>query len=105
MSGIVPHRVVVPLVDACSSGQFSKMQSCVTDLMCRGYPATETLKTLSTLLLPSPSLRDVDKATVSITIAQASKFLVDGADEELQVMNVAAGVVRAFQESRKAEGQ
>ena len=63
----------------------------------------EVLKTLSTLLLKEPSLRDVDKADVSIALAGAGKNLADGADEELQVMDVAAKLVRAFRDSKAAQ--
>ena len=43
-------------------------------------------------------LGDSNKADVSIAIGNATKNLVDGADEELQIVNVAMGVVRAFGE-------
>ena len=95
MSGIVPASVVVPLITECQTGQFKKMQDCVSDLMCRGYPAAELLKTLGKLVMDG-DLADIHKAEVSISIANAAKSLIDGADEELQILNVSAGVVRAY---------
>ncbi|GMI22083.1 hypothetical protein TeGR_g6249 [Tetraparma gracilis] len=103
MSGIVPAKVLGPVVAACKTGTFEPMQAAVTDMMVSGYPAAEVLKTLSALVLKEPSLRDVDKADVSIALAGAGKNLADGADEELQVMDVAAKLVRAFRDSKAAQ--
>jgi replication factor C subunit 2/4 len=98
MSGVVPNKAVSPLLEACQQGAAKTVSDAVKNIMCEGYPAQEVFKTLSRLVLADERLGDSNKADVSIAIGNATKNLVDGADEELQIVNVAMGVVRAFGE-------
>lgn len=77
----------------------------VTDMIAEGYPAQQVLLQLQALLVPgavtgaaaapdddTAALSDTQRAKMCELLAAADKDLVDGADEFLQLLNVAGGM-------------
>lgn len=82
----------------------------VTDMIAEGYPAQQVLLQLQALIVPggvagaavappdddTAALSDTQRAKVCELLAAADKDLVDGADEFLQLLNVAGGAQAAL---------
>lgn len=90
VSGAVPESAVAGLLEAARSGFFDSIQQAVTDLIAEGYPAQEILLQLQAAMLEDASLVDSAKGKVLAKLAEADKKLVDGADEFLQLLDVAS---------------
>ncbi|CAI7841827.1 unnamed protein product, partial [Closterium sp. NIES-54] len=95
VSGVVPASVVTSLLEACRGGAFEAVQSAVTAAVADGYPAAQILSQLFDAATAADDLTDEQKARICATIAAADKNLVDGADEWLQLLDVASSTLRA----------
>ncbi len=68
----------------------------VTDAIAEGFAAQQLLIQLQACLLADASISDLRKAGASEVLAGADKCLVDGADEMLQLLNVASQVQKVL---------
>jgi replication factor C subunit 2/4 len=72
----------------------------VTDIIAEGYPAQQVLLQLQAAVVPgaagvAPSnvpMSDKQRAGVCELLAESDKDLIDGADEFLQLLNIAGSV-------------
>ena len=96
MSEKVPESVILPLMTSIKSGAFGNMEKAVEDVVSEGFSAMEILKTLSNAVIKDEELDDVSKAQISVKIGQVNKTLIDGADEMLQILDIAALCLRCF---------
>lgn len=64
----------------------------VTDAICAGYAAQQLLLQLQGVLLLDSSIPDLRKSSSARVLAVSDKCLVDGADEMLQLLDVACQV-------------
>ncbi|KAH7428265.1 hypothetical protein KP509_10G083800 [Ceratopteris richardii] len=96
VSGVIDQSVVCCLLEACKTGFFDQAQKAVTDIIDEGYPVSQILSQMYDLVVANEDLSDLQKAQVCERIAQADKCLIDGADEYLQILDVASGAMRAF---------
>ncbi|CAN6476132.1 unnamed protein product [Victoria cruziana] len=96
VSGVVPQQVVQSLYKACKSGQFELANKEVENITAEGYPVSQTLSQLFDLIVEAEDVSDEQKAKICQRIAEADKCLIDGADEYLQLMDVASNAMRAF---------
>lgn len=96
VSGQIPPEVVERLLAACKSPRFQDVQREVTDAVAEGFAAQQLLLQLQAALLADRSMSDLTKAGAAEVMAVADKCLVDGADEMLQLMNVACQVQKVI---------
>ncbi|KAG1677350.1 hypothetical protein FOA52_010729 [Chlamydomonas sp. UWO 241] len=96
VSGQVPGDVVGRLLAACKSPRFQDVQREVTNAVAEGFAAQQLLLQLQAALFSDASLSDMHKAGASQAMAVADKCLVDGADETLQLLNVATTVQKVL---------
>lgn len=69
----------------------------MTDIIAEGYPAQQVLLQLQAAVVPGAAgvasaheeLSDKQRAEICELLAEADKDLIDGADEYLQLLNVA----------------
>lgn len=90
VAGAVPKEEARRLLVACRSGIFSEIQSSVDDLIASGYPAQELLLRFQEVVLSDPDLSESVRGRILVRLAEADKDLIDGADESLQIMAMAA---------------
>jgi replication factor C subunit 2/4 len=72
----------------------------VTDFIAEGYPAQQVLLQLQAAVVPgaagvapsSVAMSDKQRAGVCELLAESDKALIDGADEFLQLLNIAGSV-------------
>lgn len=97
VAGVIPPGAVAALLAACRSGSFPAVQSAVDALVKEGYPALQVLGQLLDGIVEDDSVPDAAKAAVAMRAAAADRRLADGADEALQLLDVAAAAARALQ--------
>eukprot|EP00889_Picochlorum_renovo_P008684 jgi/Picre1/35714/NNA_003174.t1 len=71
---------------------FQKVQQAVEDVIADGYPAQEILKKIQNLVLDDGSMPESTRGQILVKLAEADKDLVDGSDEHLQLLAVAAHI-------------
>lgn len=96
ISGVVPDKALDNLLNNCAkqTGSFSTARSASQGILAAGYPITIVLERLSEAIIKDESLSGAQKAAISERIASAEKKLYDGADEELQLVDVAETILR-----------
>lgn len=96
VSGVVPQEVVEALLVACRSGNFDVANKEVNNIIAEGYPVSQMLSQLLELVVEADDISDEQKARICKKLAEADKCLVDGADEYLQLLDVASNTMRAL---------
>ncbi|PNH07482.1 putative replication factor C subunit 4 [Tetrabaena socialis] len=103
VSGQVPPEVITGLAAACKApghGRFNVLQRFVQNMIAEGYAAQQVLSQLQAVLLAesvaAPADSDLPLAAALEALAAADYSLTVGADETLQLLNVAAQVHTAY---------
>ncbi|KAL8485670.1 hypothetical protein ACS0TY_027814 [Phlomoides rotata] len=96
VSGVIPEDVVHALFSACKSGDFDIADKEVKNVIAEGYPASQMLTQLFDIIVESDDISDEQKARICKKIGEADKRLIDGADEYLQLLDVASNTMRAL---------
>eukprot|EP00798_Chlamydomonas_sp_ICE-L_P020071 gene20072-26788_t len=104
VSGQVPEETIARLLSVCRGPRFQEMQKEVQNIIADGYAVQQVLIQLQNLLLDEQAcnaagasdVTDLQKAIMFEILAASDKCLVDGADETLQLLNVASQVQKAL---------
>ncbi|KAL2497185.1 Replication factor C subunit 4 [Abeliophyllum distichum] len=96
VSGVIPAEVVQALFSACKSGNFDLADKKVSNLIAEGYPVSQMLSQLYDVVVEADDMSDEQKARICKKFAEADKCLIDGADEYLQLLDVASNTMRAL---------
>ncbi|OIV96649.1 hypothetical protein TanjilG_09191 [Lupinus angustifolius] len=102
VSGVVPSEVVEALLAACKSGNFDLANKEVNNFIAEGYPVSQMLNQLIDIIVDKDDISDEQKARICKKLGEVDKRLVDGADEYLQLLDVASNTMQAFAD--KPEG-
>ncbi|MCD9641352.1 Subunit of heteropentameric Replication factor C (RF-C) [Datura stramonium] len=96
VSGVIPNEVVQAIFSACRSGNFDLANKEVNNVIAEGYPVSQMLSQLYDIVIDADDISDEQKARICKKFAEADKCLVDGADEYLQLLNVASSTMQAL---------
>ncbi|KAK7835236.1 replication factor c subunit 4 [Quercus suber] len=96
VSGVVPQEVVAAFLIACKSGDFDLANKEVNNVIAEGYPVSQMLSQLLEVVVEADDISDEQKARICKKLGEADKCLVDGADEYLQLLDVAGNTMRAL---------
>lgn len=96
VSGVIPQEVVDALFAACKSGNFDLANKEVNNVIAEGYPVSQMFSQLFDIIVEADDLSDEQKARICRKLGEADKCLVDGADEYLQLLDVAGSTMRAL---------
>ncbi|PHT50250.1 Replication factor C subunit 4, partial [Capsicum baccatum] len=96
VSGVIPNEVVQAIFSACRSGNFDLANKEVNNVIAEGYPVSQMLSQLYDIVVDADNISDEQKARICKKFAEADKCLVDGADEYLQLLNVASSTMQAL---------
>ncbi|KAH7524538.1 hypothetical protein FEM48_Zijuj06G0130100 [Ziziphus jujuba var. spinosa] len=96
VSGVIPQEVVEALFSACKGGNFDLANKEVNNIIAEGYPVAQMLSQLFEMIVEADDASDEQKARICKKLAEADKCLVDGADEYLQLLDVASNTMRAL---------
>ncbi|PHT98574.1 Replication factor C subunit 4 [Capsicum chinense] len=95
VSGVIPNEVVQAIFSACRSGNFDLANKEVNNVIAKGYPVSQMLSQLYDIVVDADDISDEQKARICKKFSEADKCLVDGADERLQLLNVASSTMPA----------
>lgn len=98
LAGRIPDAIIENLVDHINKGIYKDIQQTVDDICLEGYSATGVVAQLHDKILTDPGYNDNAKNVVSAALSEADKRLNDGADEQIEILNVAyhmVGVLKA----------
>ena len=96
ISGAVPDKDFERLMAACrAEGTFAAVRAAAQGIQAAGYSTLGTLERVSGAVVADAALGNEQKAVVCERVAQAEKKLADGADEELQLLDVCLCLQRA----------
>lgn len=96
VSGVIPQDVIQSLFMACKSGEFDFTNKEVSNIIAEGYPVSQTLCQLLEVIVNSDDISDEQKARICKKLGEADKCLIDGADEYLQLLDVAGHTMQAL---------
>ncbi|KAG7941198.1 hypothetical protein I3843_16G027100 [Carya illinoinensis] len=96
VSGVIPQEIVKAFLVTCKSGNFDVANKEVNDIIAEGYPVSQMLYQLLEMVVEADDVSDEQKARICKKLAEADKCLVDGADEYLQLLDVASNTMRAL---------
>lgn len=95
ISGAIPEKFLSALWDAIQNHDFNRLKTAVDDLIFDGYPALDVITNLHDDVLASTKFSDKQKAIIVERIAKADKCLADGADDQLQLLDVVSTIMAA----------
>uniref|UniRef100_A0A7N2MKP6 AAA+ ATPase domain-containing protein n=1 Tax=Quercus lobata TaxID=97700 RepID=A0A7N2MKP6_QUELO len=93
---VLPQEVVEAFLIACKSGDFDLANKEVNNVIAEGYPVSQMLFQLLEVVVEADDISDEQKARICKKLGEADKCLVDGADEYLQLLDVAGNTMRAL---------
>ncbi|CAK9168733.1 unnamed protein product [Ilex paraguariensis] len=93
---VIPEEIVQALFSACKSGNFDLADKEVNNIIADGYPVSQMLSQLFDVIVGVDDISDEQKARICKKLGEADKRLVDGADEYLQLLDVASNTMRAL---------
>ncbi|GAB2211642.1 hypothetical protein Drorol1_Dr00024966 [Drosera rotundifolia] len=96
VSGVIPQAIVQSLFAACKSGNFDLANKQVVDIVAEGYPISQIISQLFDVIVEDNNISDEQKARICKKLGEVDKCLVDGADEYLQMLDVASSTMRAL---------
>jgi len=96
LSGVVPEGKVAELFAACKSKSWLRMNASVSNLILEGYPADQVVSELHNFMVRDSSMTSKQKAEIALKLSEIDSRLVDGSDELLQLLDVAASLTSVF---------
>ena len=89
ISGWVPDNELDRLLKACSAtGSYTSVRTAVQSMLASGYSVNVTLERICEAVVSDKVLDNTQKAIICERLAGAEKRLIDGADDELQLLDV-----------------
>lgn len=96
ISGVVPEFILENIWKAAKSRSFADVEAEVTNVMSHGYNTSFVLEQLLKMIVNSDEICDLRKAEICLEVGKADKCMADGADQYLQLLNVASCMSRNF---------
>jgi replication factor C subunit 2/4 len=97
IAGEVPDHVFHELWSAVTTGpKFESVTDAVRKFVGEGYSVGKVLPEIQSIVVRSSAIADTDKSLVCLKLLEADRCLNDGADEELQLLDVCCVVQGVF---------
>eukprot|EP00088_Acartia_fossae_P065366 TRINITY_DN8059_c0_g1_i1.p1 TRINITY_DN8059_c0_g1~~TRINITY_DN8059_c0_g1_i1.p1 ORF type:complete len:360 (-),score=96.53 TRINITY_DN8059_c0_g1_i1:546-1625(-) len=97
ISGVIPERYIDSLLDVCQLNSFDRLQTQVDEFMCEGFSVSQLINQLhERLIMQDGGLTDNQKSALAEKLAVAEHRLIEGADEYLQLSDVACCIMRTL---------
>lgn len=96
IAGVVSTPLLEDFIVQCKTNSFEKMQEACDNIIAEGFSVNCFLDQVHDVVIAmeNTDLTDTQKAVIAEKIAKADHALVDGADEHLQLVDVAATIMR-----------
>ncbi|MCJ1484403.1 Subunit of heteropentameric Replication factor C (RF-C) [Schaereria dolodes] len=103
IAGVIPSNVVNTLIDAMqprSKGAvYEAVAKAVTDMVADGWSATQVVTQMYQQILYNDTIPDKQKNKIAMVFSEVDKRLVDGADEHLEILDLALRTSSVLSES------
>ncbi|KAI8325439.1 P-loop containing nucleoside triphosphate hydrolase protein [Martensiomyces pterosporus] len=86
--GVIPKNVIEGLRAIWGSSSAKEIQDAVDELIYNGFPASQVLAQLHDLAMEDQQLSSLQKSKIAVLMATTDLALSDGADEQLQILNL-----------------
>ena len=86
---IIP-RVFNDFLDSWLSGNFDRIMSSVEGLFREGYSGLQIISQINDEIVKGTRFNSQMKQKIAVLMARTEKCIIDGADEELQILNLCA---------------
>mmetsp|Transcript_10819 Transcript_10819/g.22635 ORF Transcript_10819/g.22635 Transcript_10819/m.22635 type:complete len:399 (-) Transcript_10819:406-1602(-) len=100
MAGLPPPKLIDELIETLRTKKFDDMKELVLKIGLEGFPAEFVLSALMEKIIVMEDVDDEAKAKIAIQVAQSDKNLIDGSDEELQLLTVCSLALECFKKRR-----
>ncbi|RUP49819.1 hypothetical protein BC936DRAFT_141369 [Jimgerdemannia flammicorona] len=88
IAGVIPEPVIDKLVATWQTTDFAQISQVVGEVIASGFSATQIVSQLHDRLIADEFLTTKQKAKIAMHLGDVDKYLVDGADEHLQVLGL-----------------
>lgn len=88
IAGVIPQEIISRIASAAESKQFDKIKVVIQETVQEGYGAGQIVSQLHDTIIAREDLDSKQKAIIALEFGSADKHLTDGADEELQILNL-----------------
>jgi len=97
IAGEVPDRVFDELWSAVTTGpKFELVTNAVSTFVGEGYSVGKVLSQIQRRVVRSDEMADADKSSICLKLLEADRCLNDGADEELQLLDICCIIQDVF---------
>jgi len=96
ISGQVQDTVIDQFVQACQSNSFEKLQEQANNVICEGYSTVTFIQQLQARIVVDQKLTDLQKAAMTIKMAEVDAALTEGAGEFLQLLDLGSVMLQAY---------
>ncbi|KAJ5929997.1 hypothetical protein N7466_005490 [Penicillium verhagenii] len=101
IAGVVPESILDEIVQAMqpksSGSSYEAVSKVVTDLVADGWSATQVVSQLYRRLVFNEAIPDTQKNKIVLAFSEMDKRLVDGADEQLSVLDLTLRIAGILQ--------
>eukprot|EP00616_Rhizochromulina_sp_CCMP1243_P016666 CAMPEP_0118989104 /NCGR_PEP_ID=MMETSP1173-20130426/47361_1 /TAXON_ID=1034831 /ORGANISM="Rhizochromulina marina cf, Strain CCMP1243" /LENGTH=343 /DNA_ID=CAMNT_0006940069 /DNA_START=5 /DNA_END=1036 /DNA_ORIENTATION=+ len=94
VAGIVSEEVMQKLWAAIRSNAFDNLQAVLSDVFLEGYSASTIMDHLLEDIRRLPDASDLQKGKMCLTLGRVDKCIVDGASDNIQLLDGAAEIMR-----------
>ena len=96
LSGVIPEEWMNKLMEAAGFNSYERIQKFVEDIMAEGFSITQLIGQLHGMVIEDPNLSDRQKSVVCEMLAVNEARLLDGASEELQLMDLCSVLMKTL---------
>lgn len=97
ISGFVPHHYLKEFLDACKSGNYTKLEDYVRILSYEAYSIGQMFDQLNEFIIAHPDLTNKQKSLICNKLADCCLRLQEGGSEYLQIMDLGCVTIGALQ--------
>ncbi|PGH23879.1 hypothetical protein AJ80_02128 [Polytolypa hystricis UAMH7299] len=103
IAGVVPDNIVDRLVQAMQPKKgrsaYEAVSKVVTDIIADGWSASQILTQMYQIIVFNESIPDIQKNGIVMVFSEIDKRLIDGADEQLTVLDMALRIAKILDQS------
>lgn len=97
ISGVIPNRYLVELLDICKSGNYTNLEKYVEDIINEAFSVGQLFEQLCDFIIQHPDITNKQKSVICDALGKCCYRLEDGGSEYLQIMDLGCTIIKAMQ--------
>ncbi|KAK3583686.1 hypothetical protein CHS0354_021434 [Potamilus streckersoni] len=94
IAGVVPAEVIDQIIKVCHSDSYEKLDKTIMEQIFNGHSGMQLINQIHDKIVVSDELGDKQKSIICDKLAIVDKYLMDGADEYLQIMALCTTIMQ-----------